>query len=374
MTVIDKKYPGAIRGILLLADAPMKTPSFVWNILKKQILKQPQDYAQGCYRAGSIVLILTSRCNFLCRHCLRDLKETSDLPFEIAEKVIDRAPIYNYRSIGFVGGEPLLYPRFRDLVELCVKKNISFAVITNGSLFKEHADLFVRHRDRVHMVKFSLESLDPKKHDAIRQSGSFAKLMEAFEICRAERIPYTICATIGPHNIDEVYDLAIFAKKKKMSHIVLTTMVPCPRTETNHLVLNPQERHDLWKTIQGITRILKFPVHPTAEIRAWNNIQMCAPQTLSEVTVNSQGDVALCCHLANHDLESVRRKTIAASLKDKTFDDALIDLSRYCDRFQRERIADFRVHPNPDDIDFNSCFYCIKKFSETTPSLSSTAA
>jgi MoaA/NifB/PqqE/SkfB family radical SAM enzyme len=86
-------------------------------------------------------LILTGRCNFRCPYCRR--VGGSDIEFEQAAGIVRQWALDGLYAIRFSGGEPLLYPKLRELVGLARAYGIQkIAVSSNGSLpFSKYEEL-----------------------------------------------------------------------------------------------------------------------------------------------------------------------------------------------------------------------------------------
>jgi len=336
--------------------------SVFWNKYKERMLKTRQKYKTSLQRGGigNIAFILTSRCNFSCKHCLRNFDSGFDLPFEIAQKVIVSAKKFNYSNICLTGGEPLLYPRLRDLVDLITGNDLWFSVVSNGYIFKKHLDLFKEHKNKMRFIAFSLESIDKDKHDSQRMKGSFDVLMENFQICREAKIPFRVVTAASLMNYDEIFDIALLAKKKGAQCLSMTTILPCPRSEKNNLVLSMAQREELHASLEELSRILKFPILISADIKACPGVRLCNAVSMTDISVDMNGNLVLCCELSNYDNEQIRDSAVVTSLKDRSFDQALKCLSERLHKFNCKRIEDHIKEPDPASIDFNSCFYCLR--------------
>jgi MoaA/NifB/PqqE/SkfB family radical SAM enzyme len=81
-------------------------------------------------------LILTGRCNFKCPYCRHVGGKDAD--YLEAEYTVLRWGAEGLKAIRFSGGEPTLYPRLIDLVQLSKKLGVQrIAVSTNGSASME---------------------------------------------------------------------------------------------------------------------------------------------------------------------------------------------------------------------------------------------
>ena len=60
-----------------------------------------------------------------CSHCFvgEDLNRKLDFEFSLFEKLLKTAKSWNTKEITFLGGEPTLYPRIVEAVNLSIKSN-----------------------------------------------------------------------------------------------------------------------------------------------------------------------------------------------------------------------------------------------------------
>ena len=339
----------------------MGLSDILWNQCRNRILKKADTAKQTAFTNCALIFSLTTRCNFSCKHCLRDLKNTKDLPLEIAEKVFREAKKYHFTHVCLTGGEPLVYPHFKEIVEMLSRHDYSFSTVTNGYIFSQFADLFKKHRRKISFIGFSIESTNQEIHDSIRRQGSFEKLLENFSICRKSKIPFRIVTAASLKNYKDLFNIALFAKKKGASALVVTTVLPCPRSVDNNLVLDAAKRNELFLTLREMPKIIKLPIMIGADIRAYSNITLCTSLDMKDVAFDADGNIVQCCEVANFDTGTIYQKGIIASLKDVSFDDALKKLSEHIHQFKCRRIEDYKTQPDPDEIDFSSCFYCLRQ-------------
>lgn len=336
-----------------------------WKTHKAQIQAQ-RKIKRSKYSAldpRGIVLVLTNKCNFSCKHCLRDSRNDKELNFGIVEKILKEAKYFNFRRVSLTGGEPLLYSKLPQLIELAVEGGYVFSIATNGWVFGEHLAVLTRHRSHVDKIIFSLEDTSPVGHDTIRRQGSFKNLMENFALCRKNNIPFVVLTVVSPRNHENLFNIALLAKREGARGIVFSTMMPCARTVENKLVLDKARRDELSDLLPVMSRDLKFPVITTAAIRTNGGFAMCRSLALDQLSVDIEGNLIQCCDLAGVDLPGDKSRICQVSVNDKSFEEALVAFSGQVNRFINERIVDYRACPDYHDVDFNSCFYCLKKLS-----------
>lgn len=124
----------------------------------------------------------TTRCNFTCGFCAGRAMAQRDLDWDAFARFLDAHPAL--RHVELQGeGEPLLHPRFFDMVEACRARGIRVSLITNGSLLSP--DRIERLLDLgVGSIHVSMESADPGRFEAIR-GGKFTKVRDGLALLAA---------------------------------------------------------------------------------------------------------------------------------------------------------------------------------------------
>jgi hypothetical protein len=123
---------------------------------------------------GSLVLLITSRCNLKCDYC-QVLKEDKDMNFETAWRAVSlffgEKNNSRHYQIKFFGGEPLLnYGLIEDIVKLANKKykNISFKLTTNGTFLNKDVLKFINDNSNIDLV-ISSGNIDLLKKGLLRK-------------------------------------------------------------------------------------------------------------------------------------------------------------------------------------------------------------
>ena len=86
---------------------------------------------------------LTERCNFHCRYCYQNATSTGSGFLENPIEMLTFFHQLNVAGFELTGGEPLLHPRFEEIVDFIMANFEMVGLITNGSLLRE------RHLDRL---------------------------------------------------------------------------------------------------------------------------------------------------------------------------------------------------------------------------------
>jgi len=119
------------------------------------------------FQFPTIDLYVTGKCNFSCPYCFGEDVKKQGIDAEVYSRVL-RFAEYCGTSIGFTGGEPLLHPDFRVLVEKANKLNIPLILRTNGMLLGEYMDLI----NYFIWIGISIDGADEKTIKRMRPSSS----------------------------------------------------------------------------------------------------------------------------------------------------------------------------------------------------------
>src|SRR5262245_23353808 len=81
---------------------------------------------------GFVQIEPTTRCNFTCGFCSGRHMPQTDLDYDLFEETLERLP--GLKHLELQGeGEPLMHPRFFDMLEAAQRRDVSTYFITNGS-------------------------------------------------------------------------------------------------------------------------------------------------------------------------------------------------------------------------------------------------
>lgn len=164
-----------------------------------------QIYKDDKYFPYATALEITFACNMRCLHCgsTADGKNRTDaLTHKEWLKVIDDLSALGAHYVTLSGGEPFMYPEWRELIKHVNDGKKKISIITNASLIKEDDVVFMKENG-VHNVAISLDGTQ-KTHDYIRQSpGSFEKVMRAIDLCQKHDLFVNTVTSINQLNFNE---------------------------------------------------------------------------------------------------------------------------------------------------------------------------
>lgn len=152
---------------------------------------------------------LLPACNLKCRMCYirqtaRDVQEKGGLR-DVAfwERIIREAIGEGLLYILFTGGEPFLYPGFRDLCERVEEMPVYTVINTNATLLDEETVRWMAdHRPR--RLNISLYGSSNETYASLcgLQDG-FDRVTRAFSLLKKYQIDFRVHCTLVPDNVDD---------------------------------------------------------------------------------------------------------------------------------------------------------------------------
>jgi radical SAM protein with 4Fe4S-binding SPASM domain len=165
------------------------------------------------------VLEITLSCNMRCLHCgstATGINRKDPITLEEWYKVIDDLNRLKVTGITLSGGEPFVYPHWRELISYIHKVNpkIVKMIITNAYNIKEEDIKFLKDIGLGHLG-ISIDG-NEEIHDFIRQTkGSFKKSNQVMDWCDKYGVKYTIVTAINKHNFHIRGEMLAWIKQRK---------------------------------------------------------------------------------------------------------------------------------------------------------------
>ena len=112
-----------------------------------------------------IYIEITNICNLNCSFCQKNTRTPQFMSIENFKHIIQQIKPYSSYIYLHVQGEPLLHPDLNELLNICDNENIQVQLVTNGTLIKNHMDIY-KHPS-LRKISFSLHSIDQQSIDAL---------------------------------------------------------------------------------------------------------------------------------------------------------------------------------------------------------------
>ena len=206
----------------------------------------------------SMVLEITSQCNFNCPYCyclwhefpqLLDQTLTSNQWKKIIEELLQ----HKVEDFTFTGGEALLFPRVLELLSFTRKKspNSSITLFSNGLLVDD--DTIGSLKDLKVNLAISLQGIT--SYNSMTESNySYKRVLTLIEKCKIANINISISTVVTKLNKFEISDIFIAAATKGASFIQLGPMLVQGKGKNRlDLALSKEE----WLSVKEEIRNLK---------------------------------------------------------------------------------------------------------------------
>jgi radical SAM protein with 4Fe4S-binding SPASM domain len=171
------------------------------------------------YTPSHVALEVTLACNMRCLHCgsaADGNNRKNTLTFEEWCKVVEDLNYMGSEAITLSGGEPFLYPKWRELLQFIHKTNpkIVKMMITNAYNITEEDVKFLKDINIAH-IGISIDG-NEEVHDYIRQTkGSFKKSNQVMDWCDKHGVKYGAVTSVNKHNFPIREQILAWVLKRK---------------------------------------------------------------------------------------------------------------------------------------------------------------
>jgi radical SAM protein with 4Fe4S-binding SPASM domain len=215
---------------------------------------------------------ITRTCNLRCVHCYSDsiaMQYPGELTWAQMKNVVDDLAAYQVPSLLLSGGEPMIHPRFFDLVDYATEKGLKLTISTNGTLITPEKAARLKAAN-VAYVGISLDGIG-KIHDEFRRKeGAFDGAVRGFRNCHDVDQKTGLRLTLTRHNVQNINQILDFIEEKEIKRVCFYHLVPAGRgsemqvlgaDEARHAIDTLIARVETWHK-QGIDRELLTVTQP----------------------------------------------------------------------------------------------------------------
>ena len=137
-------------------------------------------------RFNNLRVSLTAACNYACTYCVPDGKRLQAAAYELTATEMIRAVELLQQTTGIdkvriTGGEPLLSPKFGDILSGVMGLGLSdVSLTTNGQLLPRWSEQIIA--SGMSRINVSLDTLDAAKFRDIARSGDLATVLNGIDL------------------------------------------------------------------------------------------------------------------------------------------------------------------------------------------------
>jgi len=186
----------------------------------------------------SVFLTLTRRCNLKCQYCYQGKAvPRTDMDMATVERAIQHVlEVTPDGSFVLSGGEPMLHPRFFEILDKIEESGLTFSMITNATrIGVEEAERLAGYSS-LNVIQISLDGLTAETQALTRRTGH-EETMQGIRNVAAQGILFTLTPTMHDQNLHEMEGIARLAVTLGGS-FKLNPMRPTPMMPNNPLTLD----------------------------------------------------------------------------------------------------------------------------------------
>jgi len=286
---------------------------------------------------------LTNACNLKCLHCMRDFSSPKhNFSLDLLDRICKEAKAFGVKEISFTGGEPLLYPRFAEAVDLVIRHGYTFSFITNSALFPRISSLFSRgtRKKALNRVCLSLDGATEKIHDFNRGAGSYRQVMEAIAQCHALCLPMALQMSVGTFNRHEIEAMALLSSQIKATDLYYAHIMPTRKNMEKGLLLSPEESLRAEDEVKRLQEAMNLPIFLSVGNHNPSPFYQCVALTMQRLNIDYLGRLTLCCQVSNY--QGCKAKDglpdVISDLHTTSLTDALHGLVKLIGEIQQSRL------------------------------------
>jgi SynChlorMet cassette radical SAM/SPASM protein ScmF len=192
------------------------------------------------YPLNQIYFYLTEGCNLRCRHCWIAPKYQSEgnsypaLDLDLFKSIIEQAKSLGLTGVKLTGGEPLLHPEIKEILEYIRSEDLRLTVETNGVLCtSELASKMAECKNT--FVSVSLDGADAGTHEWVRGvTGCFEEAIEGIRSLVEVGFRPQIIMSLMRHNKDQMELVVRLAERLGAGSVKFNILQPTARGERMH--------------------------------------------------------------------------------------------------------------------------------------------
>ena len=210
----------------------------------------------GCARCGHMNYLsrveridigLSEVCNLTCNMCRRP-QEREAIPRAKVLQIITEARSIGVSVLSFSGGEPFIYPSFRECLTYALDVGLSVEIVTNGTMIR---DSDVPMLERTKCVTVSIDGPEVE-HDFIRgQVGCWRKTMQTISRLAGSHVTWGTNTVMQGSNCHVLYDSwREIRKRGRPSYIGFSHVEVVP--ETAHLQMTTDQAAQAKQSVKRV--------------------------------------------------------------------------------------------------------------------------
>lgn len=270
-------------------------------------------------------LMITGKCNLNCLHCFNakdNAPLNSELSYEQIINILDQAKDIGVHAFTLTGGEPLVHPRFMDIVKAIYERDMYiFELNTNGLLISQKMLDTFKEIGCSPLIKISFDGVG--FHNWIRQHVKAEELtIRAINLCVKNGFRVKAQVQVNRKNVESMLPTAKLLNSLGVVEMRIIRTTEAPRWEKNspESSLSIEEYYeemlkfaneyihsdmkmtvDIWQLVRLYPNSQSYELVPIACNKDEFNIRipMCKGNR-GMIAVSSSGEVVPCLQMSGY--------------------------------------------------------------------------
>jgi SynChlorMet cassette radical SAM/SPASM protein ScmF len=188
-------------------------------------------------------LYMSNSCNLACRHCWITPRFVNGKPdpgdvidVEALRDAVQEARPMGLNDVKLTGGEPLLHPRFVEIVDMLSAEGLNLNMETNGTLLTAELARYLKDETNLGFVSISIDGADAETHDAFRGvPGAFDAALRGLDfLAKAGYTNTQVIMSVHRGNRDQVEDVVRMAAAHDAGSVKLNPVTNTGRGAAMH--------------------------------------------------------------------------------------------------------------------------------------------
>lgn len=266
------------------------------------------ELKKGCPFPLHIIIEPTNRCNLNCIMCNHQVmtRSITDMDMDTYKKIVDEAvENYIYSISLYALGEPMLHPNIREMASYAKRMGVPYVDLSTNATI----DMTPLLGTALNELIVSIDG-DEKTFSEIRKGGNYAKVVNnLFNFLEKRKAGDYDWPLVRLQIID------FQPPKYDIEKLIEAWLDYPPKADATNLSHPPKVDVIYRKALEGMTQSIGNTILSKEEQEKRNKGRNPCKQLYYTLTINSNGDIAYCCH-------DPHGKSILGNVKDMTLKEA----------------------------------------------------